>query len=1072
MSAGSTPEGAVTLPAPAFPEESAASLLAARLDSYRRLADVFHLVLAEQSLDTLLERVADTLDEIIPYDTLTIYEAHESERRLSPVLARDAYAAEIMGSIGPAFGEGITGWSVENREPVLANEAHLDPRVVFVPGTPPEPEALISVPLIARNSIKGALNIYRTGFESSFSEEELELAKRFGDAAALALDNAQSRAALERLAQTDSLTGLYNHRFFHERLRAELFRATRADDSVAVLMLDIDDFKKLNDIHGHALGDQVLIGLSDMLREMVRASDVVCRLGGEELAVIMPSCAVADAMGFTVRLMEELETVDYSPAGRVTMSIGIAKGPDHAMNARELAWCAEAAMMTAKARGKNRCVVYEADATERPDAHLPDSRDLRSVSHLKMLQSLAGKLNRLNDVREVSMTIATELRALIDYHNCRVYIADGADLLPVALVAAFEEESPEDLRTTFGEGITGQAAERNESLLISNALECEFGVHIPGTEDVPESIVAVPLSYGSRVIGVIVLSSLGVDQFDEDDVRLMEVLAGNASVALENARLYEAQRREAETAKALLEFSDAMANAPSLLAVAHESVQMAARLLDATQSALWLQEDARSGEFRCIAHCGYMGDATAEPIIEQVLGRESGERFLADRKTPVVITPSVTEDYFPMPSGTVSRTVAVGPLHDLEGWITVREPEPHELHFTQESLRLLAGICYQASVAMQKANLNRRQKENADVANALLEFGRDLSFGGDMSAVLERVAEQTAHILGSPKTSVWLEEIETGDFVAQASWGYDDDVVHSIADVRIPADVVREFLGSGEPFMVGPETIDTLIPRIEGATDKVNDLVYGVAPLVLDGGRIGAITAAAPAVGEYELSDRKMRLLVGIAHQAKLAIGNAWNFVNLEQTFLSTVEALANALEAKDEYTSSHARDITDMALEVGEELGLGPRALKRLELGALFHDIGKIGIPSQILLKPGPLSDEERAVIEMHPELGERILAPIARLEDVRPVVKACHERFDGRGYPDGKAGDEIPLESRIIFVCDAYHAMTTDRPYRSALSSDEACRRLTESAGTQFDPMIVTVFLRLRQERPTFVA
>src|SRR5207248_5239128 len=122
-----------------------------------------------------------------------------------------------------------------------------------------EPEALITVPLIARGAVKGVLSIYRLGVHARFDEEEFELAKRFGDAAALALDNAQARARLELQAQSDSLTGLYNHRFFHERLRSELTRACRARDSVSLLMFDIDEFKRVNDICGHAVGDQILI---------------------------------------------------------------------------------------------------------------------------------------------------------------------------------------------------------------------------------------------------------------------------------------------------------------------------------------------------------------------------------------------------------------------------------------------------------------------------------------------------------------------------------------------------------------------------------------------------------------------------------------------------------------------------------------------------------------------------------------------------------------------------------------------------------------------------------------------
>src|SRR5439155_1244604 len=273
--------------------------------------------------------------------------------------------------------------------------------------------------------------------------------------------------------------------------------------------------------------------------------------------------------------------------------------------------------------------------------------------------------------------------------------------------------------TKIGNGITGHVAATGVPLLVANTLECEHAVMIPGTHAIEESQIAVPLCYGTRVIGVVGISKLGVGQFDEDDVRLLEVLAGHASVALENARLYEAQR-------------------PS--------------------------PDGRAGAVFALA-----------------------------------------------------RLRAEGAV---DGFITIRDPAAGVLS-SDELLRLLGGLSYQASVALQRAR----------------------------------------------------------------------------------------------------------------------------------------------------------------------------SFESLEGTFVSTVEALANALEANDEYTSSHTRWITDMALRVGRELGFDAPALKRLELGALFHDIGKIGVPTSILPKPGPLTEDERRVIEMHPELGERILEPIDRLAEVRTIVRGCHE-------------------------------------------------------------------------------
>src|SRR6266516_1501120 len=458
-------------------QEPAAARSAALVQSYRQLADVFHDILSEHSLDNLLERIADTLAELVPHDTLSIYQADEAQTILIPVFARDKWADNIL-SDQSNFGEGITGWAALHREPVRTNQAHRDPRRKTVPGTPAdEPEALITVTLIARDQVKGMLNIYRLGEDASFGDDEFELATRFADAAALALDNAQIRTRLEYQAQTDSLTSLYNHRYFHERLRAELTRASRTRDSVAVLMLDIDDFKRVNDVYGHGTGDQVLRDLADLLRSALRGSDVVCRLGGEEFGVVMPSCDAGDALNLGRRLTDALDQVDFGPAGKITISVGISQGPEHAMNPRELVACSEAAMMTAKARGKNQIVLFEENGSERPDSAPSTARDVRSIAHMKMLQSLGGKLNRLNDVREIGTTIAEELRSLIDYHNCRVFVIDGEDVVPIAFRGDFATSAKtemEVLSCKIGEGSTGRVAETGKSLLIADAAHCKY----------------------------------------------------------------------------------------------------------------------------------------------------------------------------------------------------------------------------------------------------------------------------------------------------------------------------------------------------------------------------------------------------------------------------------------------------------------------------------------------------------------------------------------------------------------------------------------------------------------------
>ncbi len=845
----------VSVPTP--DAEGAAARAQGLVESYRRLAAVFHDVLSEQSPEALLGRIADTMGDLVPYHDLHIYEADDRIGELVPVFAAGAWADEVLAS-PIQYGQGITGWAVLHRSPVLANEAHLDPRVAFVPGTPPDPEALITVPLVARGSLKGALNIYRVGEDASFDEDEFELARWFADAAALALDNARIRARLEHLAHTDSLTGLYNHRYFHERMRAELQRAGRAHDSAALLMLDIDDFKRVNDVCGHGEGDHVLKLLADLLRSTVRESDTVCRVGGEEFAIILPSCTATDALGLAARVRKALLDTPAESVGEITLSIGVAFGPEHAMNARELIACAEAAMMTAKAQGKDRVVVFAEAGGERPEDQ-DAGRDLRSIAHLKMLQSLARKLSRLNDVTEIGEAIVDELRMLVDYHNCCVYLLDGDTLEPVAVRGMLEEMGAPTLG--LGEGITGHVAATGKPMLVPNTNDSDIGVQV-GDSRPDESLASVPLRYGQRVIGAIVMSKLGIGQFDEDDLRLLEVLAGHASAALENARLVDSLRREADNARTWLEFADAISEAGSVEEIGDETVRTVARLMEVTQVSLWI-EDAHAGNFRCLASVGYAQDPAAKPILDWRPGRAAAARLIDGRKSPFVVgMEEIRRVFAGQEHGAALRPSTIAPLHSgfgVRGWIAVRASEGDGEGFADERLRLLEGLSYRVSVALQKSALLRSERESAEVASALLEFSRRLSGVGTTEEVQRRIVELAGQMLGSPSTSLWLERGRPGSFAIEAAWRDDGAVpVVPIGSVVDFGDT-RRVLERGEPFVLEPGTVD-MVP--------VGDDPLAVAPIVLPSGRIGCIAAAAPET----FSQRKLRLLAGIANQASLAL--------------------------------------------------------------------------------------------------------------------------------------------------------------------------------------------------------
>ena len=238
----------------------------------------------------------------------------------------------------------------------------------------------------------------------------------------------------------------------------------------------------------------------------------------------------------------------------------------------------------------------------------------------------------------------------------------------------------------------------------------------------------------------------------------------------------------------------------------------------------------------------------------------------------------------------------------------------------------------------------------------------------------------------------------------------------------------------------------------DGSTEEV------AVPLIVGGRAWGAISCV---VGERAPDDVDVELIAGVGEHLSAAIRTGDLYDQLTQSMIGTAEALAAALEAKDSYTADHARSIADLAVGVGRELNLSESALEDLRYGGIFHDVGKIATPDALINKPGPLTDEEFEVIKQHPAIGAEILAPVPFLYGVRTIVRHAHEHWDGQGYPEGLSGEQIPLGARIVVAVDAYHAMTSDRPYREAMSHPDACKELEDNAGTHFDPEVVEALL-----------
>jgi signal transduction histidine kinase len=337
--------------------------------------------------------------------------------------------------------------------------------------------------------------------------------------------------------------------------------------------------------------------------------------------------------------------------------------------------------------------------------------ELRSLAQLKMLHTLAARLNRLNDVAQIGEAITAELRTLLDYHSCRVYLLqpDGRILIPIAFrgeLTEYEDDTFEDLVTEVGEGITGRVAATGASFYAPNALDVPWAVQIAGTPEIDESMLAVPLRYGDRTTGVIVLSSLGVDKFDDEDMRVLEVLASHAAVAFENARLLGLERESAQTATALLGLSQALTQLHATEEILRRTLESVPDLV-ATSGVQIYVRDPETRAFHLHAQEGFDEETRRERKLMPDVPPEVAAQFLLSVREPFIlgrelITTIPEEVRGEAPLADVD--VLVAPLRwEPDGFGAIVAVSMPGERFSERDLRLVGGIADISSLALGTA---------------------------------------------------------------------------------------------------------------------------------------------------------------------------------------------------------------------------------------------------------------------------------------------------------------------------------------------------------------------------------
>ncbi|MDP2168592.1 MAG: GAF domain-containing protein [Thermodesulfovibrionales bacterium] len=329
--------------------------------------------------------------------------------------------------------------------------------------------------------------------------------------------------------------------------------------------------------------------------------------------------------------------------------------------------------------------------------------------------------------------------------------------------------------------------------------------------------------------------------------------------------------------------------------------------------------------------------------------------------------------------------------------------------------------------------------------------------------VRRRAIEAATRLTGAETGSIILIDKETGELFFEVALGEKGD---KLKEVRLKKGqgIAGWVAEHGETVVVLDVQSD---PRFFKGADKKSEFVTHdlvCAPVRTKEKILGVLQVINKRSGKFDREDAD--ILEALSNQVAVAVENANLYQELKETFYGTAQALAETIEKRDPYTGGHTRRVMNYSLAIGRSMGLGRAELENLKLSAILHDIGKIGIRDCVLLKEGRLEPEELKAMQMHPGYGSEILGHIRQLRDIVPGVRGHHEKHDGTGYPDGLKDGDIHLSARIIAVADTYDAMTTDRPYRKALSAETAFSELRKYAGRQFDPGIVEAFFTAWKE------
>ncbi len=383
--------------------------------------------------------------------------------------------------------------------------------------------------------------------------------------------------------------------------------------------------------------------------------------------------------------------------------------------------------------------------------------------------------------------------------------------------------------------------------------------------------------------------------------------------------------------------------------------------------------------------------------------------------------------------------------------------------FTEFTAQLIQFEDKPAIMNIVRDITERKQRENE--LQAIASLSAALRTAPTRAEMLPVIIEQLIVLLDCETVSIEIIDPLTGDAVTEVAHGAWKSLIgtHQKGGTGINAIISR----TRQPYYTRDLRHD---PNLAYPEWTQEDIRGGIgAPLIAQDQLIGYLWMGR----KNEIAESEVRLVVAVAdiaanaiHRATLHERTQRDAADLERAYDTTLEGWARALELRDHETEGHTRRVVQMTVDLAQAMGIGEDALEHVRRGALLHDIGKMGIPDSVLLKPGTLNEREWEIMRQHPEYAYKLLVPIEYLHPVLDIPYCHHEKWDGSGYPRGLIGDDIPLPARIFAIVDVWDALTSDRPYRLAWSKEKALSHIANQSRKHFDPTVVEVFLKIHKD------